>query len=122
MRGKRVVAGAMCAAMALAGTAQAAPQKRAKHRVRPFELALGTATNRFAEFGGPNTLDVWAFRRSATQVDGDVRGTGDLLPGLPGGDFAVEGPVTCLRVEPKAEGGGFRASIKYRYARSTGST
>jgi hypothetical protein len=56
------------------------------------------------------------------KVGGHAHGTGDLLPGAPGGDFEVAGRVTCLRVEPQPDGSGTRASIKYRFDRSTGST
>lgn len=111
-----VVGGAICAVLAGAGPAEAnATASGAK------EFAFGSATNKFAEFGGPNSLEVWAYRRSATQVVGYARGSGDLLPGLPGGDFQVEGPVTCLRVEPQLDGTGTTASIKYRFKKSTGS-
>jgi hypothetical protein len=82
------------------------------------EFAFGSATNRFAQVGGPNSLAVAAYRRTDGTVVGYVRGSGELAPGA---SFQVEGEVTCLRVEPKLEGGGTRASIKYRFRRSTGS-
>ena len=56
---------------------------------RPVERASGSAQNQFAEVGGPNSLAVSAFRRSLTKVSGRVRGSGDLLPGVPGGEFEV---------------------------------
>ncbi len=81
------------------------------------EFAFGSATNRFAEVGGPNSLAV-----AGVVDDGRVRGyasgSGELAPGA---SFQVEGEITCLRVEPKLEGGGLRASIKYRFRRSSGS-
>jgi hypothetical protein len=112
-----ILGGAICAVLAGSGSAEASGTASG-----PSEFAFGSATNRFAEFGGPNSLAVWAHRRSATQVTGYARGSGDLLPNLPGGDFKVEGPVTCLRVEPQPDGTGTTASIKYRFKSSTGST
>jgi hypothetical protein len=102
-----------CAALAGSAAGAAAPAT---------ERAGGSARNQVAEFGGPTFLAVDATRRSPTEVGGHVRGSGDLLPGLPGGDFEVAGRVTCLRVEPQLDGTGTRASIKYRFDRSTGSS
>jgi hypothetical protein len=97
------------------GTTSGVGAARTRHHV---ELAFGSATNRFAELGGPNRLEVAARRRSDGSVVGYARGSGELAPGA---SFEVEGEVTCLRVEPKLEGEGFRASIKYRYRRTSGS-
>jgi hypothetical protein len=83
---------------------------------------VGDATNKFGEFGGPNRLKLWAHRTSETAVSGYAFGSGDLFPGVPIGDFEVEGHVTCLRVEPQPDGTGTTASIKYRFERSSGST
>jgi hypothetical protein len=105
--------GAMMIALAVTSGAAANGGDRA-----PVEFAFGGATNRFAEVGGPNRLDVAAYRRADGTVVGYARGSGTLAPGA---SFQVEGEVTCVRVEPKLEGGGLRASIKYRYRRSTGS-
>lgn len=94
----------------------------------PHEFAVGTAKNRVAEFSqSPFQLEVAAHRRFDGEVTGHVRGSGDLTGDLPGGDFEVEGEVTCLRVDPKpaAEvaltGPGTRASIKYVVKTSSGS-
>jgi hypothetical protein len=94
----------------------------------PHDYAVGSAKNRFAEFtDAPVQLEVSAHRLSPTEVTGHVRGSGDLNGGLPGGDFEVEGHVTCLRVEPKpapevlATGPGRRAAIKYVVDNSSGS-
>jgi hypothetical protein len=109
---------AVCASLAASVAADASHRSGVGG---PRDFAVGDATNRFAELGGPNRLRVSAHRRSATQVTGYAIGSGDLLPGLPGGDFAVEGHVTCLRVEPQPDGTGTRASVKYRFEHSTGS-
>jgi hypothetical protein len=88
-----------------------------------YEFAVGSAKNRLAQVGGPVSLEVAAFRRIGGPTWGYARGSGDLLAPLPGGDFQVQGEVTCLRVEPKpvVEGPGYRASIKYRFRRTSGS-
>src|SRR4051794_16833249 len=114
---KGVVSAAL-ACVALAGPATVG----AGGAARPVELARGSAENKFAEAGGPNSLAVSAFRHTAVKVGGHAHGTGDLLPGLPGGDFEVAGRITCLRVELQPDGTGTRASIKYRFNRSAGST
>ena len=99
----------MGATLLMAGPAAAAS---------PHESASGSAKNRLAEFTPlPFHLAVSAHRRSPTEVSGHVNGSGDL--GF--GDFKVHGHVTCLRVEPKLEGGGLRASIKYRFDKTSGS-
>ena len=113
MRARAKVIG--LASMVLLGSASGAVGNDGSHE--PVEFAFGGATNRFAEVGGPNRLDVAAYRRTDGSVVGYARGSGTLAPGL---SFQVEGEVTCLRVEPKLEGGGLRASVKYRYRRSTG--
>ncbi|HEX8067931.1 MAG TPA: hypothetical protein VF520_15545 [Thermoleophilaceae bacterium] len=94
----------------------------------PYDYAVGSAKNRAAEFSqSPFQLEVSAHRQSPTEVTGHVRGSGDLTGDLPGGDFVVEGPVTCLRVEPKplaealVTGPGNRAAIKYVVKTSGGS-
>jgi hypothetical protein len=111
MRG-RLMCGTALIVLATAGTGEAAASD--------FELATGYAQNRLAEVGGPVDLGVAAYHRQGEPAHGHARGSGVLFPG---GDFQVEGPVTCLRVEPKPalEGPGWRASIKYRFHRTSGS-
>jgi hypothetical protein len=74
----------------------------------PRDFAVGAAKNTFAT-GTPNHLMVSA-HGAAAAATGHVRAKGDL-----GGEFTLEGEVTCLRVE------GNRAAIKYRFKHATGS-
>jgi hypothetical protein len=74
----------------------------------PRDFAVGAAKNTFAT-GTPNHLMVSA-HGAAADVTGHVRAKGDL-----GGEFTLEGEVTCLRVE------GNRAALKYRFKHATGS-
>jgi hypothetical protein len=112
-------------ALLIAGSAGAAQQAAA---AGPYDYAVGTGKNRVAEFtDAPVQLEVSAHKLSETDVNGHVRGSGDLNGGLPGGDFQVVGHVTCLRVEPKPApealltGPGNRAAIKYVVDNSSGS-
>jgi hypothetical protein len=111
------------AVLAGVGTAGASHQPGAGGS---HDFAVGSAKNRAGEFTTfPFQLEVSAHSRSATDVSGHVRGSGDLTGDLPLGDFKVEGEVTCLRVEPKPAldptGPGTRASIKYRFKDTSGS-
>ncbi|MGH2956031.1 MAG: hypothetical protein ACRDL6_03455 [Solirubrobacterales bacterium] len=74
----------------------------------PHDFAVGAAKNTFAT-GTPNHLMVSA-QGAGPAATGHVRAKGDL-----GGEFTLEGEVTCLRVE------GNRAAIKYRFKHATGS-
>jgi hypothetical protein len=114
-----IVGGTTCAVLALSASASGS---HGPGTGGPGDFAVGSAKNQFAEVGGPNQLEVSAHRRSETDVSGYVRGSGDLVPGLPIGDFKVAGHVTCIRVEPKPDGTGTRASIKYRFEHTSGST
>src|SRR5690349_13053372 len=112
-----VVSGVLaCVALAVPATVEAGGPSR------PIEVARGSAENKFAEAGGPNSLAVSAFRRTAARVGGHAHGTEDLLPGLPRGDFEVAGQVTFLGIEAQPDGTDTRASIKFRFDRSTGTT
>jgi hypothetical protein len=116
MRCKLMVGGVLCAAVV--GTTGAGASDS------PYDRAVGSAKNRALEFSqSPFQLEVSAQRRSATDVTGHVRGSGDLTGEAPSGEFTVEGEVTCLRVEPKLplEEPGRRAAIKYVVKNSTGS-
>src|SRR4051794_14233541 len=65
----------------------------------PGDFAVGSAENRLAEFTPfPFQLEVSAQRLATGEVTGHVRGYGEIPLG---GEFWVEGEVTCLRVEPK---------------------
>jgi len=80
------------------------------------DLATGSAVNQFATPAGPGfaRLSVAAHSSpSGLNPRGEVRAKGTT--GLPMGDFAVQGPVTCLRVD------GNKAAIKYRFRQATGS-
>ena len=80
------------------------------------DLATGSALNQFATPAGPGVarLSVAAHSgASGLNPRGEVRAKGTT--GLPMGEFAVQGPVTCLRVD------GNRAAIKYRFKDATGS-
>ena len=109
-------------AVAVALLALAIPATAHKRHHRPkVEFVSGDASNRFGELAGPNRLSVWAFQKAGGPVHGYATGSGDLLPPpASGADFAVEGHVTCLRVERQLDGSGFAASLKYRYEKSSG--
>src|SRR5919201_3632223 len=80
------------------------------------DVATGSAFNQFPTPAGLGVarLSVAAHSGPSGQGPrGEVRAKGTT--GLPGGDFAVQGPVTCLRVD------GNRAAIKYRFRQATGS-
>jgi hypothetical protein len=80
------------------------------------DFARGSALNQFPTPAGPGSaqLDVAAYSDpSGLDPKGSVHATG--TSGTPMGDFEVEGPVTCLRVD------GNRAAIKYRFSKATGS-
>jgi hypothetical protein len=80
------------------------------------DLARGSAVNQFPTPAGPGfaQLDVAAFSDpSGLDPHGTVHASGTT--GAPMGDFEVEGPVTCLRVD------GNRAAIKYRFSQASGS-
>jgi hypothetical protein len=82
----------------------------------PGDLAAGSALNQFPTPAGPGAarLSVAAHSGpSGLNPQGNVHSKGSI--GTPMGDFEVEGPVTCLRVD------GNRAAIKYRFRRATGS-
>ena len=82
----------------------------------PGDLAAGSALNQFPTPAGPGfaRLNVAAHSGpSGADPHGNVLSKGTL--GVPGGEFEVQGPVTCLRVD------GNRAAIKYRFNRATGS-
>lgn len=110
---RRGAASAATLAVALVAPAQAGAQGN--------ELAVGSAKNRLADVAGPVQLEVSAHRRPDGTISGHVRGSGDLFAPFPGGDFRTQGPVTCLRIEPKPDGSGFRASIKYSFKNTRGS-
>jgi hypothetical protein len=74
----------------------------------PRDFAVGSAKNTFIT-GTPNHLMVSAHGFEA-DVTGHVRAKGDL-----GGEFKLEGEVTCLRVV------GNRAALKYRFKHAEGS-
>ena len=80
------------------------------------DLATGSALNQFPTPSGPGfaRLNV-AAHSDAGGLDprGNVHAKGTV--GIPMGEFEVQGPVTCLRVD------GNRAAIKYRFRRATGS-
>jgi hypothetical protein len=80
------------------------------------DLATGSALNQFPTPAGPGfaRLSV-AAHSDAGGLDprGNVHARGTT--GAPMGEFEVQGPVTCLRVD------GNRATIKYRFSRATGS-
>ena len=80
------------------------------------DLATGSALNQFPTPLGPGfaRLNVAAHSDAdGTNPRGNVHAKGTI--GIPGGEFEVQGPVTCLRVE------GNRAAIKYRFRTATGS-
>jgi hypothetical protein len=82
----------------------------------PGDLATGSAVNQFPTAGGPGSARLSVAAHSdAGGLDprGNVHAIGTT--GAPMGDFEVQGPVTCLRVD------GNRAAIKYRFKRATGS-
>jgi hypothetical protein len=116
MRRGMTIAGATFAicAVAVSSSGASAGNGNGDH----VEFAVGSAKNRFAEVGGPNELMVAAVRHANGTVTGYARGSGEIFPG---GTFQVAGEVTCLRVEPKLEGNGYRASVKYRFRSSSGS-
>jgi hypothetical protein len=80
------------------------------------DVASGSAVNQFPTPTGPGfaRLDV-AAQSDASGLDpeGHVHAKGTT--GVPGGEFNVEGPVTCLRVDRN------RAAIKYRFSQASGS-
>jgi hypothetical protein len=79
-------------------------------------VAAGSALNQFPTPAGPGfaRLDVAAYSDAAgLDPHGNVLSIGTT--GAPMGDFQVQGPVTCLRVD------GNRAAIKYRFNQATGS-
>jgi hypothetical protein len=76
----------------------------------------GSATNEYPGPVGPGSarLDVAASAGpSGNGPLGEVHARGTT--GGPMGDFAVQGPVTCVRID------GNRAAIKYRFASASGS-
>lgn len=82
----------------------------------PGDLASGSALNGFPTPAGPGAarLDIAAHSGPTGLVPrGNVHAKGST--GAPMGEFEVQGPVTCLRVD------GNRAAIKYRFKRATGS-
>src|SRR2546423_7797347 len=92
-----------------AGTGGAQPPKAG-------DLGTGSALNQFPTPAGPGfaRLSVAAHSgASGLNPRGSVHAKGTT--GAPMGDFEVQGPVTCLRVD------GNRAAIKYRFKRATGS-
>ena len=82
----------------------------------PGDLATGSALNQFPTPSGPGfaRLNV-AAHSGPTGLDprGNVHAKGTT--GFPNGEFEVQGPVTCLRVDRN------RAAIKYRFSEATGS-
>jgi hypothetical protein len=82
----------------------------------PGDLATGSASNQFPTPAGPGSSRLSAAAHSGPSgLDprGNVHAKGTT--GTPMGEFEVQGPVTCLRVD------GNRAAIKYRFRRATGS-
>ena len=82
----------------------------------PGDLATGSASNQFPTPAGPGSarLDAAAHSGpSGLDPRGNVHAKGTA--GTPMGEFEVQGPVTCLRVD------GNHAAIKYRFRRATGS-
>jgi len=80
------------------------------------DLATGSALNQFPTPAGPGfaRLSVAAHSdASGANPRGNVHAKGTT--GLPMGEFEVQGPVTCLRVD------GNKAAIKYRFKTATGS-
>ena len=80
------------------------------------DVAAGSASNQFPFPFGPGAarLNVAAHSdASGANPGGEVHAQGTI--GGPTGDFQVQGPVTCLRVE------GNKAAIKYRFNTATGS-
>ena len=80
------------------------------------DIASGSAVNQFPTPLGPGSAQLRvaaASDPSGLHPQGLVRASGTT--GLPGGDFQVAGPVTCLRVD------GNKAAIKYRFTQATGS-
>jgi hypothetical protein len=80
------------------------------------DVASGSAVNQFPTPAGPGfaQLDVNAQSDPAgLDPQGTVHATG--TSGAPMGDFEVQGPVTCLRVD------GNKAAIKYRFSQASGS-
>jgi hypothetical protein len=82
----------------------------------PGDLATGSASNQFPTPAGPGSARLDAAAHSGPaglNPRGNVHAKGTT--GVPMGEFEVQGPVTCLRVD------GNRAAIKYRFQRATGS-
>jgi hypothetical protein len=78
--------------------------------------ATGSAENQFPTPAGPGSAQLSvaaASDPSGLHPTGTVHASGTT--GLPGGDFDVAGPVTCLRVD------GNKAAIKYRFSQASGS-
>jgi|SRR4051794_23056813 len=112
-RSRRVVLAAIAvSAGALAG-GLGAPAEAADG---PGDLATGSAFNQFPTPAGPGFAHLSVAAHSDASGDdphGNVHASGTL--GGPMGEFEVQGPVTCLRVD------GNRAAIKYRFNKATGS-
>jgi hypothetical protein len=82
----------------------------------PGDVAAGSALNQFPTPAGPGfaRLSVAAHSGpSGLDPRGNVHAKGTT--GAPMGEFEVQGPVTCLRVD------GNRAAIKYRFSQASGS-
>jgi hypothetical protein len=78
--------------------------------------ATGSAVNQFPTPAGPGFAELSVSADSdpsGLNPQGTVHATGTT--GAPMGDFDVQGPVTCLRVE------GNKAAIKYRFTQASGS-
>jgi hypothetical protein len=109
---RAVLTGVAVSAGVLAGTFGAT----AASGPGPGDLATGSALNQFPSPVGPGAarLDVAAHSGpSGLNPRGNVHAKGTT--GAAMGEFEVQGPVTCLRVD------GNRAAIKYRFKRATGS-
>jgi hypothetical protein len=82
----------------------------------PGDVASGTAVNQFPSPAGPGFAELSVSARSGPGGEnprGNVHAVGTT--GAPGGEFEVQGPVTCLRVA------GNKAAIKYRFDQASGS-
>jgi hypothetical protein len=82
----------------------------------PGDLAAGSAFNQFPTPAGPGFARLSVAAQSGPSgldPHGNVHAKGGT--GAPMGDFEVQGPVTCLRVDRN------RAAIKYRFNHATGS-
>jgi hypothetical protein len=106
---------AMCAtAASAAGTGHPAQRH---HGHRPGGNSVrGSARNAYPTPAGPGSSILRISARSGPSGQnprGTVRAHGTT--GAPMGDFAVSGPVTCLRVS------GNKAAIKYRFSQASGS-